>query len=97
VDPAVEEHGRVHAERQPAGRVDGARLPFSMPEDELRGVGVGRIVLDVRGRDDVEGDAQLLEDRAALRARRCERQDGLRAVQISSTGQLRAQSAVTKE
>ena len=37
-----------------------------MPANELDRVGVRRVVLDVVGRDDLERDAQLLEDR-----RRC--------------------------
>jgi hypothetical protein len=72
--------------------------------DELDRVGVRRVVLDVAGGDDVERQAQLLEDRPALRAggreqeRRCGRDahPAFRATQISSDGQRRAQSAVTK-
>ena len=52
---------------------------------------------DVVRRDRVERDPELLEDRPALRARRGESQEGLRATHISSTGHFRAQSAVTKE
>ena len=56
-------------------------------------------MLLVRGRDDVERDAELLEDRAPLRARRREqerrdrrRAHALRAFQICSIGQRRAQA-----
>jgi hypothetical protein len=38
--------------------------------DQLDGVGVGWIVLLVVGRDDVERDAELLEDQTPLGARR---------------------------
>jgi hypothetical protein len=35
--------------------------------DELGRLGVRRVVLDVSGRDDVERDRELLEDRPSLR------------------------------
>ena len=66
-----------------------------MPPNELDRIGIWRVVLDIVGREDLERDAQLLEDRASLRRRRRERQDVLRAAQISSEGHFRAQSAVT--
>ena len=74
-----------------------AGLALGMLADELDRIGVGRVVLDVGGRDDGERDLQLLEDRAPLR--RCRREDeraghpGFFATQISSTGHLRDQSA----
>jgi hypothetical protein len=92
IDAAVEVDGRVHAERDPSVGVDGTGLPLRVASDELDGIGVGRVVLDVLRGDDLERDLQLLEDRAALRRRRSERQEGLRATQISSIGQLCAHS-----
>ncbi len=78
-----------------AVRMDGARLPLRVPANQLGGVGVGRIVFDVVGSDDIERNGELLEDRASLRRRRREGQAGLRAAHISSAGHFRAQSAVT--
>ena len=75
--------------------VDGSRLSLRVPTNQLGRVGVGWVVLDVVGSDDVERNGELLEDRAALRRRRREGQAGLRAAHISSAGHLRAQSAVT--
>jgi hypothetical protein len=43
-----------------------------MPKDELRGIGVGRVVLDVVRGHDHERDRELLEDGAPLGARRRE-------------------------
>ena len=48
VDAAVEDDGRVDAERDAAFAVHGARLALGVPADELDGVGVRRVVLDVR-------------------------------------------------
>ena len=54
-----------------------ARLAHRVPADELRRIRVGRVVLDVVRRDDLERDAELLEDRPPLRARRREGQAAL--------------------
>ena len=94
VDAPVEENRRIDAERDPSIRVNRARLPLRMSANELDRVGVWRVVLDVVGREDLERDAQLLEDRASLRRRRREGQSRLRATHRSSLGHLRAQSAV---
>src|SRR5262245_5391213 len=66
VDPAVEDDRRVDAQRDPAARVNGARLSLRVPSDELLGIRVGRVVLDVVGCDRLERDRELLEDRAPL-------------------------------
>ena len=96
VQAAVEVDGRVDTERDGALDVDRARLAFRVVADERDGVGVGRVVLDVRRGDDGEGDPELLEDRTALRRRRGERERrrhrGFFATQISSLGHLRAHS-----
>ena len=96
VDPSSEVHRRVHAERR-AAAVDGARLAARVVADERDGIGVGRVVLGVLGRDDLERDPELLENRPALRRRRREDErrhgPGLRATQISSAGHFRAHSA----
>ena len=97
VETSVEENRRIHAERDPSIRVNRARLPLRMPANELDRVGIWRVVLDIVGREDLERDAQLLEDRASLRDRRRERQLRLRATQRSSDGHFLAQSAVTAE
>ena len=75
-DLAAERDRGVDAEHRPVARLrrDRARLPARVLAHELDGVGFGRVVLDVVGRDDVEGDPELLEDRAPLRARRREQQ-----------------------
>ena len=97
----VEDDGGVDAEHGPVAGVlrHGARLAAGVVADEVDGVGAGRVVLDVVGRDDVEREAELLEDRAPLRARRGEeerrrrrRAHRLRATQISSDGQRRDHS-----
>ena len=69
-------------------------LPRACSRTSSTGVGVRRVVLLVVRRDDVERDAELLEDHAALRARRREqdrvddvRAHRFRALQISSHGQ----------
>ena len=92
---AVEEHLGVDAEHGPLAAVDRASLAGGALERR----GAGRLV-EV-GRDDVERDAELFEDRAPLRRRR--RQDqridrqpvAFRATQISSHGHFLAHSAVT--
>ena len=78
-------------------------FPARVLADERDGVGVLAIVLLVLRRDRVERDAELLEDRPPLRRGRCERAFAggalvarSRAFQISSDGQQRAHSAVTK-
>ena len=96
VEPAVEMDGRVDAERDRAFRVHRSGLALGVIAHERDRVGVGRVVLHVRGCDRRERDAQLLEDRAALRRRRGEREDvghaRFFATQISSLGHLRAHS-----
>ena len=74
-----------------------------MLADELDRIGVRGIVLLVVRRNGVERDPELLEDHAALGARRGEqnrssrvRAHRFRATQISSAGHLPAHSAVTK-
>ena len=94
---AVQEDGRVHAQRDAAVGVDRARLPVGVAAHELDRVRVRGVVLDVVRRDDLERDRELLEDRLPLGRGRGERQPGFRAAQISSTGHFLAQSAVTKE
>ena len=72
-------------------------FPSACVAHERDGVGVGRVVLDVAGRDGVERDRELLEDRATLRRRGREderlRHEGFAATQISSAGHFRAHSA----
>jgi hypothetical protein len=97
VDPAVEDDRRVDAECDPPVEMDRARLALRVSEDELRRIGVTRVVLDVLRRDDLERDSELLEDRAPLRRGRGERQRVLRATQISSIGQFRAQAGSWSE
>ena len=77
VHAPVEDDGRVDAERDAAVPMNGSRLLLRMSTNQLRRVGVGRVVLDVVGSDDIERDRELLEDRAPLRARRGERSAGL--------------------
>ncbi len=87
---AFEQHLGVDAEHGPVAAVDGPRLARRALE-RRRAVDL----LEVR-RDDVERDAQLLEDRAPLRRRRREDQRGdFRATQMSSQGHCLAHSAVT--
>ena len=69
-------------------------LPRACSRTSSDDVGVRRVVLLVVGRDDVEREAELLQDHAALRARRREqdrvddvRAHRFRALQISSHGQ----------
>ena len=105
VDRAVEPDGGVDAEHGPLAGVllRRRRLPARVLADELDRIGVRGIVLLVVRRDGVERDPELLEDHAALRARRREqdrsgrvRAHRFRAIQISSAGHLPAHSAVTK-
>ena len=103
VQPAPENDSGVDAEhRPPVGPVgDRARLSERVLLDELDRVGLGRVVLLVVGRDDLEGNAELLEDVATLWRRRREQQrrrgrcahPRLRARQISSHGHFFAHSA----
>ena len=93
-DPAAAaDDDRVDAEHRPPGPVDRPRLAGGV----LERVAVGR--LDEVGRDDLERDRELLEDRPALRRRRGEDERAaharLRAAQISSEGHFFAHSAVT--
>ena len=76
--PPVEMHRRVDPERPAPLAVTERGLADGVRADERDGVGVGRIVLHVRRCDDVERDAQLLEDRAALRRRRGEHEPSCR-------------------
>ena len=101
---AVEDDGGVDAEHRPAAGLmrERARLSSGVLADELDGIRVRRVVLDVPRRDDVEGQSELLEDRPPLRARRGEQErrrrgcaHDFRAFQISSAGHCLAQSAVT--
>ncbi len=83
VEPVAEPHRRVDTEHRPlAGQLrHRPRLAAGVLADELDGVGIRRVVLDVLGRNDVEGQPELLEDRTALWARRREqdRVDDVRA------------------
>jgi len=63
VDAAVEGDERVHAEDR--GAVHGGRLPLRVLARHLGRIALGQL-LDV-GDDDVERDAELIEDRPALR------------------------------
>ena len=87
--------GRVDAERDRPLLVNREGLSLGVGADELDRVGIGRIVLLVRRRDDVERDPQLLEDRTSLRRGRGENEPHHRffATQISSAGHLRDHSA----
>jgi hypothetical protein len=83
-DRATDLHRRVDAEHGPvrAAQVrDRPRLAARMLADEVVDICVRRVVLVVLGRDDVEREVELLEDRAPLRARRREqdRVDDVRA------------------
>ena len=98
-DPAVQHDGCVDADDRPLVRAigDGPRLAGARararPAPRRRR---GGVCFFVSRRDDVERDAQLLEDRSALRRRRREqqrrsraaRQPRLRATQSSSDGHL---------
>ncbi len=88
VHATVEMDGRVDSDGDGAFGMDGAGLALGMGANELDGVGIGRVVLLVRGRDDVERDAELLENRPSLG--RCRGEDephpGFFATQISSLG-----------
>src|SRR3954468_23620821 len=89
VDASTEHDGRVDAEHRPAARVccNRARLAEGLLAHELLCIRCRGIVLDVLGRDDVERNAELLEDCATLRRRRREEQRGCRrnAHAISAT------------
>jgi len=97
VDPVVKDDSRVDTERDAPLLVHRSGLALGMRAHELSRVGVRRVVLDVRGLDDVELDRELLEDHPPLGRGRGERQYVLRAAHISSDGQFRAHSAVTDE
>jgi hypothetical protein len=87
---ALEQHLGVDTEDRPVAASDRPRL--------ARGALERRGALDFFevGRDDVERDAQLFEDRAPLRrGRREDQREGFRATQMSSQGHCLAQSAVT--
>ena len=101
-DLPAERDGGVDAEHRPlAGlRRDRARLAARVLAHEPDRVGLRRVLLDVRRREDVVRDPELVEDHAPLRARRRQEQrlDGvrahrLRAFQISSHGHFFAHSA----
>jgi hypothetical protein len=62
---------------------------------QLDRVGVRRVVLLVLGRDDLEGDRELLEDRPTLRARRGE-QEGVDAVRAQTSSSSANQSAISR-
>ncbi len=92
----VEMHGRVHAERDGTVAVNRSGLALRVRADERDGVCVRGVVLHIVGRDGIEGDAELLEDRPALRRARSEDEQvahrSFSATQISSLGQRRDQS-----
>jgi hypothetical protein len=68
VDAALEVNRGVDSENGPlVGLADRARLPGGVLAHEGDGIGVGRVVLLVVGLGELEGDPQLLEDRAPLR------------------------------
>ena len=67
VEPPVQVHRGVDAERDGAVAMHGARLPLGVRAHQRDRVGIRRVVLDVPGRDGFEGDPELLEDRAPLR------------------------------
>ena len=100
VDAPVECDGRVDAEqRAVAGRVRRSAPCPRVRADERDRVGVRRVVLLVGGRDDVERDPQLLEDRAALRRGRGEDERGHAALPRDPDllgRPLRAHSAETR-
>ena len=72
VQASVEVDGRVDAERDRALRVHRAGLALGVRADELDRVGIGRVVLLVRGSDDVERDPRAARGSpvAAARSRR---------------------------
>src|SRR3990170_751237 len=86
VDTPVEDDGRVDAERHLALAMHGPGLTFRMGPYEISRLEPGWIVLQIRGRNDLEGDPELLEDRPPLPRRRREDQPVLRAAHISSAG-----------
>ncbi len=90
-------NGRVDTERHRIRSLHRPGLAFRMCANEQDGIGVGWILFDIARRDHLEGNAELLEDGAALRRGRCEneRHHRLRATQISSDGHRRAHSDVT--
>ena len=94
-DLAAERDGGVDAEhRQLAGLPrNRAGLAACVLAHELDHIGFRRVLLHVVGREDLVRDPELVEDHAALRARRCKHQrlddvraQRLRALQISSHG-----------
>jgi hypothetical protein len=107
VDAAAENDRRVDTEHQTSVSLADDRLGLAarVPAHELGRIGLGRIVLLVARRNDVEGNAQLRQDRPPLRRRRREKQrrrrrrthrgGALRATQISSLGHCFAHAAST--
>ena len=96
VHTPVEMNRRVDPERDGTVRMNGAGLALGVRPDELDRICVGWVVLLVDGRDDIERDPQLLEDRAPLRRGRSEDERiahrRFLATQISSLGHLRDHS-----
>src|SRR5262249_31769815 len=76
VRASVERDRRVDAEHRPlAGlREDRARLAERVLADELLRIDVRNVALFVARLDDVERDAELMQDRAPLWRGRCEQQ-----------------------
>ncbi len=72
VDPTVEHDRRVDAEHETVARFvrNRPRLAERVIADELRRIGVRRIVLLILRGNRVERDLQLFQDRAPLRRRR---------------------------
>ena len=93
-DAPVERDGRIDAESDPSVGVYRASLSLRVPADELGWVGIGQVVFDVVGRDDLERDRELLEDRPSLRRGRRQSQPVLRATHRSSLGHFRAHATV---
>ena len=62
----------IDTQRHPAGGVDRSRLALGVIAHERDRIGIGWIVLHVRGAHHGERDPQLLENRAALRRCRVE-------------------------
>ena len=76
VDPAAQDDGRVDREDGPLARVPRHRpgLFPRVPANELDGVPLLHVLFVVARRHDVERDAELLEDRTALRGSRREQE-----------------------
>ncbi len=95
VEVAVEMDGGIDPERDAVG-MDGACLPLGVGPHERDRIRIRRVVLHIRRRHDLVPNAQLLQDRSALRRRRSEdeprRHPSFFATQISSAGHARDHS-----